>query len=152
MLPNVMVDSNTTTRKIHAARPRFSLRFLFAVSIALAAPFVTGAFLRDVYSAKAAGPSPVFVILGIVALFMFYAVGHAVASNIGAWIATVISAACWLALIVWAFLLGDPLAKQLPIHIAAMIGTLLGILSMTILNRRAPDEDPVKWIQPLKLV
>lgn len=152
MLPNVMPVSDVQKRVPGSSRQRFSLRLLFLVSFSLAVPFVAGAFLRDYHSARVAGPSPVFVIFGIVGILGFFTVGYALGSKSGGLIAATIAASSWLFLIVWAFLLNDPLAKQFPIHIAAIVGTVLAIFGWYVRSRKSTDEEPAHWIQRLMSV
>lgn len=152
MLPIVMTVSNVQTREPGSTRRRFSLRFLFVASFALTVPFLVGVVLRDSIANRAAEPSPVFVIFGIVGVLSFFAVGHALASRLGALVAAAIAAGSWLALIVWAFLLHDPLTKQIPLHVAAICGTLLVILVWHLRRPEGTDEESGNWMQRLLLV
>ncbi len=140
-------------RKIPAAiRRRYSLRTLFAISFALAMAFIVMTFIRDFDRPNRAAASPIFMIFGAAGVLLFAAVGHAVGSRIGAAVATGIATVGWLALLLLAVLWGDPLVAQLPLHIVAIVGTILGITAVLVSNKNTPDEDSPQSIQRLMSV
>lgn len=130
---------------------RFSIRTLFAISFFLIAPFLLVAMLSISAEGEKNAASPMFLFFGVIGLLGFAAVGSAVGSRPGLICAIAIGLAVWLGIFAVAYIASDPLIKNFPLHVLAMLGTVIGIGAALRFRRNDATLDSQPTIDRLML-
>ncbi|MCI0359893.1 MAG: hypothetical protein L0211_15560 [Planctomycetaceae bacterium] len=137
-----MNDHAVHKRPIAKSQRRFTLRTLFFVSIALAVPFLLFANLRNVARPDDSLASPLYLLFGVAAILIAAAIGNALANRTGMFVTACTAGLMWILLVVLLSDFSAMLARQLPVHIIAVIATIGGLAAAVHRHRESTDDTP----------
>jgi hypothetical protein len=127
-------------RPVAKSHPRFTLRTLFFVSVALAVPFLLIANLRNAARPDDSLASPLYMLFGVAAMLIAAAIGKALAHTPGMLINAGIAGVAWISLVVLLSDFSAMLARQLPVHVVAVIATMVGLAAVVHWRRESNDD------------
>jgi len=135
-------DQASPGQRVARSQPKFTLRTLFFVSVALAVPFLLLANLRNAARPDDSLASPLYMLFGVAAMLLFAAIGNALAQTPGMMINACVAGLMWIFLVVLLSDYSAMLARQLPVHVVAVIATLAGLTAAVRWRRESTDDTP----------
>jgi len=138
----VMTDRATIERPAGAPRTRFTLRTLFIVSVAIAVPFLLLANLRNFARPDDSLASPLYLLLGVAGVLFAAVIGNAMGRTTGMLITGFVAGMSWILLVALLSQFSDMLTRQLPVHIVAVVLTIIGLAAAVRRHREPTDDTP----------
>ena len=123
-------------------RGRYSLRTLFLVSVAIAVPLLLLANLRNSTRPDDSLASPLYLLLGVAGVLFAAIIGNALGQTRGMLITGVVAGLIWILLVALLSQFSDMLTRQLPVHVVAVVLTVIGLAAAVHRHRESTDDTP----------
>ena len=116
-------------------RRSFGLRALFGISVLLAIPFLVLANLVRESRPEDSIASPAYLVLGILGVLFFAAIGNALGGTKGTIAAAIIAGTTWLGVLLLGIEFSEELLIVLPLHLLALVTTIT-IITVVALRQK----------------
>jgi len=137
-----MTDAAGPKPSKEGIKGRYSLRTLFLVSAAIAVPLLLLANLRNSTRPDDSLASPLYLLLGVAGVLFAAIIGNALGRAPGMIITGIAAGLIWILLVALLSQFSDMLTRQLPVHIVAIVLTIVGLAAAVRRHRESTDDTP----------